>query len=299
MQKYKHASDLHRREDPENYASWQQAQKENEEIDNVLRKLDKESGVTDENRLTASAAEGKLSHTSHPFLIKWEFFCQAYTDWQKNLDKYFPEVMGRSTVTNRAVISTMYALVLYYTVSGLFTNVYFKYSTVIRYQLLISAGILSYCAGTLWGYGLGKQFRISRLRQSPGLALAAVMVGCLTSLTVASYNYNTGYQCMELTCAGSIGMLYWMRHRNLAQAWHIKLIVPLLCCCIFSLLSGQYNASVLKETAATFVEEANLNDYFSLTSLVKLVVPKWMQDILTYVETETPTEEDEREMDEK
>lgn len=269
-----------KQQDPDREAK-QKSIKESEDLENFIQKTQEEAGFTPGiNNFSTS-----LEH--NPFQIKWDFYCQARSDWQRRLDKIFPEVMGLSTKANVLILQTLFAFVGLYFLHAISTVVFYKYSLIIRYQLIITAGIISYCAGTVWGNGIGNKFLTKRLRTSPPRALCAMVLGASLSLWGACFDYNLGYNMMNATCLYSIGILYWMRHRGLIHYWKIKWLVPILGACVVSQMVAQYRAVGVKANAATAVEDSDIGDYLSVTSVVKAFVPKWVNEVLFSHETET------------
>lgn len=239
-----------------------------------------------QSSLDKSRVSDDRDDRNHPYKIRWDFFCQVRNDWQKRLNQFYPEVMGKSTNVNRSIIVSMFGLVLYYDILAVFTTISFKYSLVIRNQLFLCAAIMNYCGGVIWGCGIGNPFLIARLQSLPGIAASFMVVSGGLSLWAAAFSYSLGYLLMTSSCTLSVGILCWMSHRGLLQSWQLYWMAPLLGLCIVSMLVGQVRASRLIAWAEKEIEEADLGDYFSITSIVKGIVPKWMKEIMFYDDTE-------------
>lgn len=290
MQTLRKAAELEVRSDPEEYQLMQKRRGLAEDQRKTIEEIKKEGSALP--GIGSFDESDENQSINHRFKIKWEFYCQAVNDWEKRLNQFFPEVMGMSTKGNMFIMGTMMLMVLYYMIFGMFTSIYFKYEVVLRLQLFLSATIMSYCAGCIWGFGLGQQFLQSRLKKVPGIAATMIIVGCLFALYGALFDYNIGYMMMDATVIMNIGILLWMRYRGLGQFWHTQYMIPLLSLCLVSMLIGQYRSKKLIAKADIDIEEGNLDDYFSITSMVKSITPQWIQEIMFYDEKETVTEEE-------
>lgn len=276
----KHREQQQKVEDPGMY----KFNRTNEERDvlqeNAMKKIEKEASFVPGLNNFESSIE------NNPFQIKWEFYCQARNDWQHRLDKFLDEILGKSTSANFWAIQTISCSILFYCICGALTTVFMKFSLPLRYTLLLTSCLISYCAGCLWGYALGQRFLLKGAKTAPLRAAAGMVLACAASLWAAGFDYNIGYILMELTCAGTIASLYWLRHRHLVQSWNVKYFAPVLLGCIVAHWIVHYRAGFVKQDAAKSVDEADLADVLSLTSIALSIIPKWMKEILKFHDQE-------------